>query len=748
MAGDIARLRVMAATKGAAAKAARAARSGKAKAGEVPDGQLELVPQTAVFEKPAGRAAKPAAGRPARAAPPSARKGPPAPGRTRGTAALPDEPEAADAPALQADEPAPAAEPVRAAPKRRATAEQMAAKQREISISEFFTKNRHLLGFDNASKALLTTIKEAVDNSLDACEEAGILPEITIEVKDLGLESGRAQGQPPEPAPKRAGGPGGVVPPGKRSEGDLTKGEGRFVVVVEDNGPGIVKAQAPKIFGKLLYGSKFHRLKQSRGQQGIGISAAAMYGQLTTGQPIRVTSRVGKAKPAHYFEIQIDTRKNNPVVTEDREVPDWHQEHGTKVELEIVANWQQGQRFVNRYVEHTALSNPHSTFHYVRPRQERLSFPRATDELPREAQEIKPHPHGVELGALMVMAADSKSRDVKGFLQTAFSRVSASVAAEIVKRAGFKARVRPRDLAEDRDLADRLHKAVGATRIMAPPTQVLSPIGDVLMKKGLISFLNVIETEGPEEDEQLDLDSARKKKSSKKEKEAKAEAPDVPDAPPEEGVEKIKGHNYFISTVTRPPKVYRGNPFQVEVGLAYGGSWPADKPIELFRFANRVPLLFQKGACGMTEAVVKTDWRHYLLSQPRGSLPVGPMALLVHIASVWVPFTSEAKEAVAHYPEITREIQLAAQECGRKLAAHIRKKKHLDYQASRRSLFELYIQEVAQAIGRIKKRSPDPIKREFLRLADKVTEQELADGPLQEQAEKNTRRPRRGEEEE
>ncbi|HVO20896.1 MAG TPA: DNA topoisomerase VI subunit B [Anaeromyxobacter sp.] len=618
---------------------------------------------------------------------------------------------------------APPAPPSTPAPKRRATAEQMAAKQREISISEFFTKNRHLLGFDNASKALLTTIKEAVDNSLDACEEAGIVPEITIEVRDLALNA--------------------------KGEGELTKGEGRFVVVVEDNGPGIVKAQAPKIFGKLLYGSKFHRLKQSRGQQGIGISAAAMYGQLTTGQPIRVTSRVGKAKPAHYFEIQIDTRKNNPVVTEDRELVEWHQEHGTRVELEIVANWQQGQRFVNRYVEHTALSNPHATLHYVRPRAERITFPRATEELPREALEIRPHPHGVELGALMVMAADSKSHDVKGFLQTSFSRVSATVAAEIVGRAGLKGRVRPRDLAEDRELADRLHRAIAGTKIMAPPTQVLSPIGDELMRKGLVSFLNVIETEGPEEDEQLDLDQAKKKKASRREKEAKAEAPAVPDATPEEGVEKIKGHNYFIATVTRPPKVYRGNPFQVEVGLAYGGSWPADKPIELFRFANRVPLLFQKGACGMTEAIVRTDWRNYLLSQPKGALPVGPMALLVHIASVWVPFTSEAKEAVAHYPEITREIQLAAQECGRKLAAHIRRRKHLDYQAQRRSIFELYIQEVARAIGKIVKRSPEPIKREFLRLADKVTEQELAaqDQALQEQSEKVARRPRRSEEE-
>jgi DNA topoisomerase-6 subunit B len=613
-------------------------------------------------------------------------------------------------------------------PKRRATAEQMATRQREISISEFFTKNRHLLGFDNPSKALLTTIKEAVDNSLDACEEAGILPEISIEVRDLGFET----------------------------SGELTKGEGRFVVAVEDNGPGIVKAQAPKIFGQLLYGSKFHRLKQSRGQQGIGISAAAMYGQLTTGQPIRVVSRTGKGRPTLSFDIQIDTRKNSPVVTREETIPDWHQEHGTRVELEIVANWQAGQKFVNRYVEHTALANPHCTVHYVRPKQSRLSFPRATNELPKEALEIRPHPHGVELGALMTMAGDSRSHDVKGFLQTSFSRVSSQVASEILSAAGLKERLRPRLIAADRDLAAKLHAGIQKTKIMAPPVNCLSPIGDALMRQGLVSFLSVIETDGPDgEDGQLDLDEAAKttKKSKGKGKKApvvETPAPEPGEPEAEEGVEKIKGHDYFIATVTRPPRVYRGNPFQVEVGLAYGGSWPADKQVELFRFANRVPLLFQRGACGITEAVVKTDWRNYLLSQPKGSLPVGPMALLVHIASVWVPFTSESKEAVAHYPEILREIQLAAQECGRKLAAHIRKRQHADYQAQRRSIFELYIHEVAQAIGKIVGRSPDPIRREFMRVAEKVTEADLAsqDAKLEEAAEKTSRRPRRSEEDE
>jgi DNA topoisomerase VI subunit B len=610
---------------------------------------------------------------------------------------------------------------------RRATAESLAQKQREISVSEFFVKNRHLLGFDNPSKALLTTIKEAVDNSLDACEEAGILPELHVEVHDLGMEA-------------------------LKQNAELTKGEGRFLVVVQDSGPGIVKAQVPKIFGKLLYGSKFHRLKQSRGQQGIGISAAAMYGQLTTGKPIRVTSRVGKGKAAHVFDIQIDTRKNEPVVTHDETLAQWHQDHGTRVELEIVANWQQGQRFVNRYIEHTALANPHATIHYSRPvaasqrenadkpGNETLSFPRATNELPKEALEIKVHPHGVELGALMLMASESKSHDVRGFLQTAFSRVSAQSAKDILSRVSWgKKPVKPRVLAENRAMAEELHKAIGETKLMSPPTNCLSPIGDELMRKGLVSFLNVIESEGESGDEnaQLDLDSAGMKpvkkapKAPKADGKAKAEPapvpaqPAIPDAPAEEGVEKIKGHNYFIATVTRSPKVYRGNPFQVEVGLAYGGSWPPDKTIELFRFANRVPLLFQRGACGITDAIVRTDWRNYQLSQPKGSLPVGPLALLVHIASVWVPFTSESKEAVAHYPDILKEIQLAAQECGRKLATFIRKRKAADYQAQRRSIFELYIEEVAAAIGKITGKKPAPIKKEFLQVAHKVTAAEM-----------------------
>jgi DNA topoisomerase-6 subunit B len=573
----------------------------------------------------------------------------------------------------------------------------MATKQREISISEFFTKNRHLLGFDNPSKALLTAIKEAVDNSLDACEEAGILPDIVVHVDELS--------------------------------GD------RYRVSVEDNGPGIVKAQIPKVFGKLLYGSKFHRLKQSRGQQGIGISAAVMYGQLTTGKPAVVTSRTGKGRAAHHFEIALDTRKNQPDVIKDDELARWpdqfgpvdelgvrlEKEHGTRVEIEMTANYVHGQRQLLRYLEQTALANPHASLRYLRPKAEPIFFPRSAEELPREATEIQPHPHGVELGALIRLLDDTKAGSLKSFLTESFSRVTDKPAQEILAAAQFAPSTRPHSL--DRVGAERLHKAMGAAKLMAPPTSCLSPIGDALMRKGLIGFLSVIETEGPEQEE-LDLAAGVAKPKEQPPKEPSVTPPAAPTGPSpdqpapqallDEGEELIKGHRYFVATVTRPPRVYRGNPFQIEVGLAHGGSWPSDRQIELYRFANRVPLLFQRGACAMTEAVVRTDWKNYLLQQSKGALPVGPMALLIHIASVWVPFTSESKEALAHYPEIISEIKLALQECGRKLAAHIRKRHRAQEQIKRRSLFELYIKELSQSLAVLSGQKRENIEKRLL----------------------------------
>ena len=585
--------------------------------------------------------------------------------------------------------------------KRRATAKSMAASQRDISVSEFFAKNRHLLGFDNPRKALLTTIKEAVDNALDACEEAGILPEIWVHI------------QATRP--------------------------GRFKAGIQDNGPGILKKQIPLIFGKLLYGSKFHRLRMSRGQQGIGISAAGMYGLLTTGKPVKIMSKVSVRKPAHYYEIQIDTKQNRPEIVNGRgdgvDIPpgkngakaiekheiEWiESDHGTRVTIELEAKYQRGRGSVDEYLEQTAIANPHVALHYVDPDGNQREYPRVAEVLPEEPKEIKPHPYGVELGRLVGMIKGSGETTVSGFLSGAFSKVTPSVARRLCEEAGVSSRARLRKIG--RHEADLLYQAIQKVKIRPPATDCISPIGEDLILKGL---------------------------------------------------HQVVPGEFFVSA-TRPPAVYRGNPFQIEVGLAYGGGSTvhrvtreelvellmqsdartlrqfmintfdgmgaegADKilaeskqktrispgnlrerdidrlhqamrsvnlndgqTMNVIRYANRVPLQFQAGGCAITQTVMQTNWRSYGLSQSRGSLPRGQVTLMVHMASVWVPFTSESKEAVASYPEIQKELRLGLQAVGRKLGMYLRRRKKVKHEGERRAVFLRYLGEVATAAAQI-----------------------------------------------
>jgi DNA topoisomerase-6 subunit B len=519
---------------------------------------------------------------------------------------------------------------------RGATAESMAAAQREISVSEFFAKNRHLLGFDNKRKALLTTVKEAVDNSLDACEEAGLLPEIWITIDQLA--------------------------------------EDRFRVTVRDNGPGIVKGQIANIFGKLLYGSKFHRLKMSRGQQGIGISAAGMYGLLTTGKSVHITTRTSPKVPAHHMQLQMDTAKNKADIIVDEEAPQITWERGTEVVIELVASYAKGRQSVDEYVEQTAIANPHTLIHYTSPIPEHREFPRGTQELPAETREIKPHPHGIELGVLMKMLKDSRpqkrgerSVTLSGFMQEAFCRVSTRTAHDICEAAHLSPNAKAHEIGTHD--VEQLYSAMQGVKIMAPPTDCLAPIGVRNLLAGLL-------------------------------KEVKAE---------------------FFTATTRDPAVYRGNPFQMEIAIAYGGSLPGDQAARVIRFANRVPLLYQQSACAAFKSVLDVDWRNYGMSQPSGSLPVGPLVIMIHMASVWVPFTSESKEAIADYDEIRKEMKLALQECGRKLNAYVRRRRRQRLEGERRGIFERYIPDVASALATLTGQAEERLLKDLQAMAHRRT---------------------------
>ncbi len=523
-----------------------------------------------------------------------------------------------------------------AAPQKKRTpknAQSLAKGQREISISEFFTKNRHLLGFDSPAKALLTTIKEAVDNSLDACEEAGFPPRLFVEIRpdkpvNLGIELSSQETKP------------------KNGNGKSPNKEDRFKLIIEDNGPGIVKAQIPKIFGKLLYGSKFHSLKQSRGQQGIGISAAGMYGQLTTGKPVVIYSRTGLDEPAHRFQVKMDLKKNEPTILEGDETI-WEKDHGTRIEITLTGSYKRGQHSVDNYLEQTSIANPHLHLTYKNPKGETSIYANSTDVLPEEPREIQPHPYGVELGILARMLTDTKCRNITSFLKDEFCRVGAVTCENILAEAGIPPRRHPRRLVQD-DI-QRLLDAIAVTKIASPPTDCLSPIGEDLVMAGLKS-----------------------------------------------GVEAD-----FYTSVTRPAAVYRGNPFQIEVGIAYGGQLPGDELAKVIRYANRVPLLYQASACGIHKAVLGASWRNYGVQQSRGALPTAPMVILIHMASVWVPFTSESKEAVAHYPEIIKEMTLALQEAGRQLKRHINRRAREKDALKKQNYIQKYIPFIGEALQEI-----------------------------------------------
>jgi DNA topoisomerase-6 subunit B len=379
---------------------------------------------------------------------------------------------------------------------------------------------------------------------------------------------------------------------------------------------------------------------------------------------------------------------------------------GTSVSIDLEGRYQKGRGSVDEFLELTAIANPHARITFVPPsrvsadEQEDLPlgnaekdatpaealteqaahvapateevsapsgvdptittiekdgvifFPRGTDQLPPETREIQPHPKGIELGILIQMMKDFEAANKHGgtlfnFLQEKFSRISPGKASDFCKAIGAHSRTKVSDVEPQQ--VEQLFKEFQEAKLPPPPTDCLAPIGVRQLLAGML-------------------------------KGVKAE---------------------FYAASSREPDVYRGRPFQIEAAIAFGGELAADDSARVIRFANRVPLLFQQSACSSFKAVTETGWRNYNLSQPRGSLPAGPLVIMIHMASVWVPFTSESKEAIADYDEIRKEMKLALMECGRKLGTYLRKRQKMQREAARRDVFARYIGEIAKAVNAI-----------------------------------------------
>ena len=498
-------------------------------------------------------------------------------------------------------------------------AQKLASNQKQVAISEFFEKNKHFLGFDSPVRSLITAVKEAVDNSLDACEEARILPSIKVRVSKIDTKK------------------------------DIIE------LVVEDNGPGIPQKSIEKVFGQLLFGSRFHAIRQSRGQQGIGITGVVMYSQLTTGKPTHVKSKIATESTAAVVDIGLDTRKNKATKSNaGREI--WllddgeMKKHGLEVTTRMKAKYQKGRQSVWQYLRMTSIVNPHAEITFTDPEGEIHHWPRVTERLPGKVESIKPHPHGIELGQLQRMLTESTDSRLSVFLRTNFSGVSTRAAKELCSAAELDVKVKPKQMTPDQIRAllesfqgERMFNGK-PVKLLNPPTNCLSPIEEMLIKKGLSKTID----------------------------------------------------SRYAITMTRAPNVSQGNPYQVEVGLIFGGNMAADKPVEVLRFANRVPLMYQQGGCLLTKAIESVDWRQYGLDQAGGKgVPKGPAAILVHLASTNVQFTSEAKEALADNAEVMEEVRKAMLEMGRGLRKHLEKKKKM---AKTKEKFEL-INDILPAIA-------------------------------------------------
>ncbi|MEW6035763.1 MAG: DNA topoisomerase VI subunit B [Candidatus Micrarchaeota archaeon] len=498
---------------------------------------------------------------------------------------------------------------------------------KEHSVAEFFKKNRQMLGFSGKVRSLTVIVHEFVTNSLDACEEAGILPELYVQVEELSRDNEH------------------------------------YRLTVKDNGPGIPKTHIGKALGQMLAGTKFHRYLQQRGQQGIGAAACTMFSYLTTGQPTKAISCYkGKKLTSN---ISIDFKANKPEVEVLEELDALPGESGLTVVSEFKdVRYERSNYGVHEYLRRTALANPHCTITLVEPNNERAVFPRSIPENPSRPFEIKPHPLGVGTHDILEFARhNQESRRLSSFLQETFSRVSAGKVDElkaVLPEMDFNKA--PQDLAWEE--AEALVKAFAKVKWISPATDSLVPIGRGQVET---SFRNIFNPE-------------------------------------------------VLVVTERSPKVYRGGiPFMVEVGIAYGGGVAAaGKRGEVMRFANRVPLLFDSGGCAITETIKTMDWKRYDIK----AFEEEPVAVLVNLVSVHVPYTSAGKQAISPEEDVMDEIKFALMEASRGVQKYLSGKRRAHEIATKKKVVSRYIQQLSGDLATLSGAKRADVEKELTRIIE------------------------------
>jgi len=525
------------------------------------------------------------------------------------------------------------------------------------STAEYFAKNLQQVGFSSPTKAVLTTLKESVDNSLDACEEAGILPEIIVTVNKIGA--------------------------GASKSSDLVE------ITVEDNGPGIDPDDLAKVYGEYLASSKFGRGQCTRGQQGIGISAATTWAQLTNATGVRVTSKTKGMRKAVTAIVDVDIKGNRGILKK-KETIDWDKPHGVKVEFRIDGRIQlNGDGGLLTYLEGTTLVNPHLKIEYKLLDNDWMRIDRVSEVVPDIPASTLPHPHTMKLGEFMTHAGLYGKMEFGKFLKTGFSRVQDATLKELIGNGLPKGLLNEPTSKLNEEQFKTAFQIVQKTELQSPSTKSVLTVGEEALAKSILRL----------------------------------------------------GDVDFFSVVARKPRIADFKPVVVEVALArFLNRGGGDEPVQLLRFANRVPLQFDKAACAITRAVETVNWRAYGLGQSKDSLPLGPYVFAVSVTSPFIKFKNASKETIDGSEELIEEIRRALMQAGQKLSRHIRREhKEADLERKIAHIEQFgpilieYLGKITNAKETRKKKAEEGLKKLLGRDAQ-AAEKDLSEAELRLQA--------------
>ncbi len=602
----------------------------------------------------------------------------------------------------------------------------------QISPSEFFYRNRDLAGFSNPTRSLYTSVREFVENALDACDQKKILPDIHLSIKAVDAE---------KPDPKH------------------------YVLTVKDNGPGIEPEHIPLAFGTVLYGSKFG-LKQTRGMFGLGVTMAILYGQITTNKPVTVKS-CSDGKTLDEFVMLLDIQKNKPVIL--KHTTKEGSKTGLAVSIVLEGDYSKAGSKVRDYVSQTSLITPYASITFEDPSGEKFHYPRIVKDMPRPPTVIKPHPHGIDVETIRRMITDTHYQ---------IPTIDNKMIDKVKKELGLKKNLSPNEILEkaqkrwsdiskpvrtvisvmsflnidfeglkkiridDIDIANKTitYWDFGESQSHAIELDRESPyykqLASTVQGDTLLTFLTKrFQRVGPTTAEKF-CDFAKFKPDKRIGSMTNEELVKLADAlqkfeeflapdpsclaplgeePLSKGIMKFFNPE-FAAVWQRNASAYSGFPFVVEMGIAYGGDIPPSG-LKVYRFANRIPLLYDEGSDVVLKIVNETEWARYKIKGDP------PLVIVSHICSTRIPYKTVGKENVADRPELERELKNALQYLARKLAVHMSRQGAADMAKKRANLYSKYVPLIAQFATELAGKKKEPNYNQLIRMGSEIEEQ-------------------------